>query len=352
MAAVELKEVPFRGIAGIRLGHAQNSEGGTGCTAIICEKGAVAGCDVRGGGPATHETDLLRPENMVQRIHSVLLTGGSAYGLEACAGVMAGLEARGVGFNVGVGVVPIVCGAALFDLYCGDPKCRPDRAMGREACDNAFTARDEQCANFKLSGNLGAGTGAAVGKLAGIKKATKGGVGVYAVEMNGIQMGAVVAVNAVGDVVDSDGTILAGMRNCDGPGFSNSEQHCLKTLLDPSAAFRTTQASVAPITNTTIACLVTNTSLTKANCTKLASVAHDAFARSIRPVHTNADGDSIFVLSTAPETVESPDALPNFTSLSVLATVVLETAVRRAILSATSAYGIPCGGEVKKINGM
>ena len=390
MQLIEEKEIAFATIPGIAIGHAQDVVGGTGCTVIACEAGAVAGCDVRGGGPATRETDLLRPENMVQRIHAVSLSGGSSFGLEACCGVMAELEERGVGFPVGVGVVPIVCGASLFDLYCGNPKCRPTKEMGRAACAQSYTSRGAlpdcadcvaaSTANRALSGNVGAGTGAAVGKVRGIANATKSGCGVYAVRIGDVFLGAVVAVNAVGDVVAEDGSIVAGLRKVSGGAgddvvpesgeghtpFYGSERYCLEMVSKSLNSFSSTkpsttseeQPSSSPLdgvtTNTTLACIVTNVPLTKSECTKLAAVSHDAFARCIRPVHTNADGDIVFVMSTAPPALDgvppglsNPAAPTNFMSLSVVATSVLSKAIWRAVSTAQGAYGLPSASEMR-----
>lgn len=180
-----MKEIGISEIKGIKIGHAQNREGATGCTVIICEKGAWAGVDQRGGAPATRETDLLKPMNKVEQIHALMLSGGSAYGLDACSGAMKYLEEKGIGFDVGVGVVPIVCGASLFDLIVGDPGCRPDMAMGYEACENAGTKEPEE-------GNWGAGTGATVGKFLGTERMMKSGLGIYALQTGDVQCAAVV----------------------------------------------------------------------------------------------------------------------------------------------------------------
>lgn len=318
-----MKEINITDIKGIKIGHAQNIAGGTGCTVILCEKGAWAGVDVRGGAPASRETDLLNPVNMVEQIHAVILSGGSAYGLDAAAGVMAFLEEKEIGFNVGVGVVPIVCGASLFDLIVGDPKCRPDKDMGYQACENAGI---EPVAE----GNVGAGTGAAVGKFLGMEHMMKGGLGTYALEIGGLQVGAVVAVNALGDVVDVDtGKKIAGLLNDDHTGLSNTEETMYAQFAQNKNVFSG---------NTTICCVVTNAKLTKTQANKLASMAHDGLARAIRPVHTMADGDTVFLMATG-EIQAMPDAV------GALAAEVVARAINRAVRKAEPAYGLKAAGD-------
>ncbi|MGE4354726.1 MAG: P1 family peptidase [Oscillospiraceae bacterium] len=318
-------EIHISDISGIKIGHAQNREGATGCTAIICEKGAAAGVDVRGGGPATRETDLLKPVNMVQRIHCVMLSGGSAYGLEAGDGAMQFLEENGVGFDVGVGVVPIVCGASLFDLIVGDPKCRPDKAMGYEACMNAGTVPPEE-------GNVGAGTGATVGKYFGISRMMKSGLGIYAVQHGDVQCAAVVAVNALGDVVDYDTReTISGLLTPD-----KSEMYpTAKAMYEEIARSRNVFSG-----NTTIGCIITNARLDKSQCSKLAGVTHDGYAQVIRPVHTSADGDTVFAMATGEVEV-------NADALGTLAAEVMARAINRAVLTAAPAYGLPAASSFK-----
>ena len=284
-----VREIRLTDIKGIRVGHAQNEEGGTGCTAVICEKGATASVDVRGGGPASRETELLRPEKMVQQIHCVMLSGGSAFGLEAGDGAMQYLEEKGIGFDVGVGVVPIVCGASCFDLVVGDPKCRPDKAMGYAAC--AAAGKDP------ASGKVGAGTGASVGKLGGPAGAERTGLGIYACEKDGVKCGAVAVVNALGDVIEN-GKIIAGMRGEDGEHADSSVR-----ILDLLTAEQTVNRE-----NTTLVCVVTNAKLTKDQANKIAQVAHNGFARAIEPVHTSMDGDLCYVMATG-EVHANADAL-------------------------------------------
>ncbi|MDD2216111.1 MAG: P1 family peptidase [Eubacteriales bacterium] len=313
-----MKEVNITEIKGIKIGHAQDFIGGSGCTVILCEKGAYAGVDVRGGGPASRETELLRPVNLVEQIHGVMLSGGSAYGLDAGSGAMKYLEEKGIGFDVGVAVVPIVCGASLFDLVVGDPKCRPDLQMGYEACKNAT-------ADKPAEGNVGAGTGATVGKFLGMEYMMKSGLGTYAVQIGDLIVGAIVAVNALGDVVDVDtGKRLAGILNREKTTLSSTED----TMYEEYDSSRNVFSG-----NTTIGCVITNAKLTKSQANKLASVAHNGYARAIRPVHTMADGDTIFVLSTGNVEV-MPDAV------GALATQVMAKAINRAVLEAEPAYGL------------
>lgn len=313
-----MKEVSITDIKGIKIGHAQDEAGGSGCTVILCEEGAFAGVDVRGGGPASRETELLKPVNLVEQIHAVMLSGGSAYGLDAGSGAMKYLEEKRVGFDVGVAVVPIVCGASLFDLIVGDPKCRPDQAMGYAACQNASSMKPAE-------GNVGAGTGATVGKFLGIDYMMKSGLGTYAVQIGELIVGAIVAVNALGDVVDLDtGKRLAGILNHEKTAIANTEEAMYSEYDSSRNVFSG---------NTTIGCIVTNAKLTKTQATKLASIAHNGFARAIRPVHTMADGDTIFVLSAGQMEV-MPDAI------GALATEVMAKAINRAVLMAEPAYGL------------
>ncbi|QIB70729.1 P1 family peptidase [Aminipila butyrica] len=321
-----MKEISLSDIKGIQVGHAQSVEGGTGCTAILCKEGAWAGVDVRGGGPATRETDLLRSENMVQQIHGVMLSGGSAYGLDACSGVMAYLEEKGVGFDVGVGVVPIVCGASLFDLVVGDSTCRPDKDMGYKACVDSERNQPEQ-------GNAGAGTGATVGKFLGMDRLMKSGLGIYALQAGDVQCAAVVAVNALGDVLDLDtGKPIAGILNEDGTGLASTEE----IMLNQIAASRNVFSG-----NTTIGCIITNAKLTKPQANKLASICHDGYARTISPVHTSADGDTIFTMATG-----QVDA--SFEALGVLAARVMAKAINNAVRHAKPAYGLKAACDLEK----
>lgn len=309
-------------VPGIRVGHATDLTGLTGCTVILCPDGAVVGADVRGGAPGTRETDLCRPGHLVERAHAVLLTGGSAYGLAAAAGVMQWLEERQIGYPAGAGVVPIVPAAVLFDLGIGDPRARPDAAMGYQAAASAAAGPVAQ-------GNVGAGTGATVGKLLGPEKATKSGLGTAAVHLTGgVTVGALVAVNAAGDVYDpATGQVVAGAR---GPrGFLN----ITRTLLAGAAP------AAFPGTSTTLACVATNAALTKEQVHKVAQMAHNGLARTIDPVHTLYDGDTVFALSCG--------QLPaDVNAVGTAAALALAQAVLRAVQAARAAGGLPAAGDL------
>ena len=308
-------------IPGILCGHSTNLAAGTGCTVIVCPEGATGGVDVRGGAPATRETDLLRPEETVQSLHSVVLSGGSAYGLAAACGVAEELERRGIGLDVGVGVVPIVSGACLFDLACGDPKVRPTAADGARACAAAFENGEKPLER----GNVGAGTGCTVGKLLGPDFAMKSGLGEAVECVAGLVVGAVSAVNAVGDVIDpATGEQVAGVRSRTG-------------YPAPTATDLLTEAQGSmplPRTNTTITCVVTNAKLDKAQATKVAQMAADGYAHAISPTHTTNDGDTIFVMATG-EVEAMVDVV------GALAVRVVSRAIVDAARSAHGAYGFP-----------
>jgi len=425
---MKMHRIDIREIPGFIIGNAENTEGGTGCTVIISEQGAVGGVDVRGGAPATRETDLLRSENTVENINAVVLSGGSAFGLEAASGVMCRLAEKGVGFKVGDISVPIVCGASLFDLAVGDPAAYPDKQMGTEACDNAYAGVFE-------SGNHGAGTGATCGKILGMERAMKTGLGTYACSDGYIQVGAVTAVNACADVYNGAGNIIAGLRNMDGDkivgsikylkGMVHSQSdpdlklediremaaregaamHTEETPEDVAEALQHAYEETSPDVytepdeksediclqeesdapeeeyeisyvdspeepeedtepeedeepeempevelspedmgydipfNTTISCLITNAKLTKSQANKLASILHDAYARSIKPVHSTMDGDTIFVMCSGETEV-------NFDAFAALATDILQYAIIDAANTAESAYGLPAARDI------
>lgn len=314
-----LKQIQITEIENIRIGHAQDMEHATGCTVIICENGAPAGVDVRGGGPASRETELLRPVADCTGIHALLLSGGSAFGLDAAGGVMEYLEERNIGFDVGVTKVPLVCESCLFDLNVANHRIRPDKKMGYEAC-----IQSEQ--NKPVMGNVGAGTGASVGKLGGIQTAMKSGLGMYAVQLGDLKIGAIVAVNALGDVYDyKTGKRLAGMRTNDGKDWADSEQVLYKLYNQKKNLFHQ---------NTTIGAIITNAKFDKTHMNKIAAMAQNGYARSIRPVHTTADGDSIYALS-----VGEIEADLNVTG--TLAAQVMAEAIKNAVLEAKPAYGLP-----------
>ncbi len=321
-----IEQLPVTAIPGFRLGNAHNLAAATGCTVILCPAGAVAGVDVRGGAPGTRETDLLRPENYVEKIHAVLLSGGSAFGLDAAAGVMAYLEERGVGFDVGVAKVPIVAGAVLFDLPCGDPAVRPDKAMGYAACLAA------EKGGF-AEGTAGAGAGATVGKFFGMEHAMKGGLGAYAAKVGGLMVGAVVAVNCLGDVVDPDGGgIIAGAYQDDPFAFLGSEDGMISKYGRTGNLFAG---------NTTIGAILTNAALTKGQAAKIASMAHNGYARTMRPAHTMVDGDTIFCLSAG-------SVAADVSVVGLIAARVMEWAVLRAVREATSLAGFKACRDSKK----
>ncbi|MFC7320621.1 P1 family peptidase [Halobacillus campisalis] len=315
-----MDEIHIQQIEGFELGHAQSTEGGTGCTVILSKSGAVAGVDVRGGAPGTRETDLLKSENLVQEVHGVFLSGGSAYGLSVGQGVMNVLEQEGAGFNVEVAKVPIVPGAILFDLAVGASNIRPGEEMGEQAALNALGH------HFFESGNYGAGTGASVGKILGFEKAMKGGLGHFAVQVGELKVGAVIAVNSFGDIIDpTSGERLAGAYNREKKQFLYTESILLNNLND-SHANRFSE-------NTTIGTIITNASMTKAEANKLASMAHDGLAVTMKPSHTFVDGDTLFTMSTNEKKVD-------LNTLGYLFTYVVERAVINAVQSAESAYGL------------
>ena len=325
-------------IGGFRIGNADDRRAATGCTVIVCENGAVAGVDVRGGGPATRETDLLRSENTVERINAVVLSGGSAFGLDAASGVMTELEKRGAGFHLGDITVPIVCQASLFDLAVGVADVRPDKLMGAKAVENAYKG-------IFSHGNYGAGTGASVGKYYGMDRAMKTGLGTYACSDGDLEIGAGPAVNAYADVYDVNGRIIAGLLNEDrtaimgsvGP-LKNSVKYVPVREVNTfdyhdDLAELSHELGYNDVFNTTICCLVTNAKMTKSQCNKLASILHDGYARAIKPVHSTVDGDTIFVMTTAEVDV-------NFDAFAALATDIVQYSIIDAALSAEDAFGL------------
>ena len=308
-------------VPGIEVGHFTDTRRPTGCSVIIARAGAVAGVDVRGAAPGTRETDLLHPSNLVEQVHAVLLAGGSAWGLDAASGVMRWLEENGIGFQVTYGLVPIVPAAVLFDLPVGDAGIRPDAAAGYAACVAAHQARQKQPRQPLAEGNVGAGAGALVGKLFGIHRAMKGGIGSAAVTVNGITVGAIVACNALGDVVNpASGEVIAGARALDGKA--------LLGLRDAILRGEAPQPLLAG-TNTTIGVVATDAVLTKAQAHRLAQVSHDGLARAINPVHTMSDGDVMFALGTG-----LAGKTPGMMVLSTLAAEVTAQAIVRAVRAA------------------
>ncbi len=301
-------------VAGLSVGHFTDTRRPTGCSVVLVPEGAVAGVDVRGAAPGTRETDLLSPTNTVDRIHAVLLSGGSAFGLDAAGGVMRWLEERGFGLPAGPVRVPIVPAAVLFDLMVGDARIRPDANAGYAACEAARTQAPAE-------GSVGAGAGALVGKVFGHERAMKGGIGTASVRVGGVTVGALVACNALGDVIDPDtGAVIAGARSEDGTRMIDTRRALL--------------AGEPPIpilagTNTTIGVIATDAALTKAQATRLAQGAHDGLARAINPVHTVSDGDTLFALATG-----RVKAHPGMMVLATMAAEAVARATVRAVLAA------------------
>ena len=320
-----MKEISIKDFRNIQIGQAENVQAGTGCTVFLLgREGASVGLDVRGGGPASRESELLKPLANAQVIHAILLAGGSAFGLDAAGGVMRYLEERGIGVDVGVTRVPLVCQSDLFDLTVADAHTRPDAAMAYEACVNAETG------NYR-DGNHGAGTGATVGKLLGMEHCMKSGIGSYAVQVGNLQVGAVVAVNAVGDVYDYEtGRKIAGLLAADGKTFLDSELAALQAIEAQAEKF---------VGNTTLGVILTNARLDKAHLCKIAGMAHDGYARAIRPVHTSMDGDSIYAVSLG-------DLPADMDIVGTLAARVMAKAIVRAVQAAEPAYGLPSASEI------
>jgi L-aminopeptidase/D-esterase-like protein len=307
-------------VAGIEVGHFTDTRRPTGCTVVIAREGAVGGVDVRGAAPGTRETDLLAPTNLVDRVHGILLAGGSAWGLDAATGVVQWLEQQGVGFPVGTACLPLVPGAVLFDLMVGDASIRPDAAAGYRACELASTKAPAE-------GNVGAGTGAAVGKVFGIERAMKGGIGTASVTVEGITVGALIACNALGDVIDPDtGEVIAGARTRNG-----------KSLIDTRRALLRGEPPKPLLagTNTTIGVIATDAVITKVQASRLATMGHDGLARSINPVHTMSDGDTLFVLGTG----RAGKSL----GMMVLGTMAAEAVAIAVTRAARAAQGITVG---------
>ncbi len=309
-------------VPGVEVGHFTDSRRPTGCSVVITRQGAVGGVAVRGAAPGTRETDLLEPGNTVNQVHAVLLSGGSAWGLDAAGGVMCWLDEQGIGLNVGPARVPIVPAAVLFDLTLGDPTIRPDAQAGYAACLNASAQAPAQ-------GNVGAGSGATVGKLFGMQRAMKGGIGTASVRVGGVTVGALVACNALGDVIDPDtGALIAGARNDNGHGLCDTRRSLL--------------AGVPPLpilagTNTTIGVIATDAKLSKTQAQRLAQIGHDGLARSINPVHTLSDGDTLFALSTGLASTS-----PGMTVLCVMAAEAVAMATLAAV---KSAQGVQLGTQ-------
>jgi L-aminopeptidase/D-esterase-like protein len=315
-------------VDGLKVGHHTLKERPTGCTVIIAEKGATAGVDVRGSAPGTRETDLLSPTATVDRVHAIVLSGGSAFGLDTATGVVKYLEQHNVGFAFGGAVVPIVPAAILFDLGVGDQKIRPNADCG-------FAAASDASDGPVAEGNVGAGAGATIGKMAGRERAMKGGIGSAAITLpDGLVVAALVAVNARGDVVDpGTGRVVAGMRTEDG-----------KQLADVRSLLRRGALKLPPpepLQHTTIGVVATNATLTKAQATKVAQMAHDGLARAIVPAHTSGDGDAIFALATG---TRGPADLD---TIGALAADAMADAIVRAVRAAASIPGYPAARDLR-----
>lgn len=310
-------------IKGLKIGQAENPDGITGVTALIFEEGAVAGVDVRGAAPGTRETDLLKPENLVQEVHAIVLSGGSAFGLESMSGVANYLEEQKIGFDVGVAYVPIVTGAILFDLGIGDPNIRPDADLGYKAAQNANN-------KVFLEGNHGAGMGATAGKIRGSEHAVKSGVGTYTITFDdGLVVSAVVAANPWGDIVDGN-NVIAGTLNDDKKTFANGTRVLLEGKGAKGFAGR----------NTTIGVIVTNAKVSKAQAGKIAQMAHDGYGRAINPVHTMYDGDTIFAAGTG-------EVEADINIVGIAAAEAMEIAIRRAAENTEGLGGYPSIKDIK-----
>lgn len=321
-----MTEIAVTEIGPVSIGQAEEKTVATGCTVMICGEGMRAGLDVRGGGPASRESQLLNPLMAAQTIHGIVLAGGSAYGLGAANGVMTYLEEHGIGYDTGFARVPLVAQADIYDLSVGSPDIRPDAAMGYEAARRAMEAPNYQ------DGNYGAGCGASVGKIAGMDTAMKTGIGSYAIQTGELKIGAIVVLNALGDIFDwKTGKQVAGLLKEDGTAFRSTMDYMR----------RSTQVTENKFTgNTTLAVVLTNASFDKAQLCKIAGMAHDGYARSIHPVHTSADGDSIFAVSVG-------DVRADQDLVGALSAEVVSEAILRAVFHAEGAYGLPSAGDLK-----
>ena len=314
-----MQEINLNDIENIRIGHAQDIEGGTGCTVIINEQGAPTGLDVRGGGPASRESELLNPVAAAQEIHAVLLSGGSAFGLDAAGGVMQYLSERNIGFDTGVAKVPLVCQSCIFDLVVGKPNAYPDKAMAYQACLDSENRKSIQ------NGNIGAGTGATVGKYRGVQTMMKSGIGTYAVKLGDLKVGAIVSVNALGDIFDIEsGDKLAGMLSADLSEFEDTEAAMYEDISCKENLFTG---------NTTISAVITNGKFNKVEAKKIAAMTHNGYGQAIRPVHTTADGDSVYVMSVG-------EVAADINVVGTLAARVMAMAIKKAVLETEPLYGL------------
>ena len=318
-------EISVTDIKNIRIGQVEDAQAATGCTVLICEDGMRAGLDVRGGGPASRESQLLNPLMSAQMIHAIVLSGGSAYGLGTANGVMEYLEEHGIGYDTGYALVPLVAQADIYDLSVGDAYVRPDASMGYEAAKLAFESPNYQ------DGNYGAGCGATVGKIAGMEYCMKTGIGSYAVRIGELEVGAIVVLNALGDVFNwKTGEQIAGMLSEDKTALRSTADYMKQSISAVENKFTG---------NTTLAVVMTNAAFDKSQLCKIAGMGHDGFARSIYPVHTSADGDSIYAVSVG-------DVKADQDLAGTLASEVISEAIIRAVENAQSAYGYPAASDI------
>lgn len=331
-----LKEIPLTDIENVKIGNAEDKEHATGCTVILCEQGAPAGIDVRGGGPASRETELLNPVAHCQAIHAVLLSGGSAFGLDAAGGVMEYLAEKGIGYAVGNVRVPLVVQSCIFDLLFVSDEVKPDKAMAKKACEAAQQ-------NCPTEGNVGAGCGATVGKFGSPDRCMNSGLGMYAVQLGDLKVGAIVSVNACGDVYEEEtGKILAGTLTPDKKGFYDSEKAMYEMYVAMAAQANQVNVQTNPengcVTNTTIGCIITNARFDKSRLNKIAAFAQNGYARSIRPVHTMNDGDTIYALSVG-------EVEADINVVGTLASRVMKEAVKNAVLHTEAFHELPCATD-------
>lgn len=307
MDYIDISDIPK-----FKIGHAQNFKAATGCTVILCEEGAITGVDVRGGAPATRQTDSLNPVNHTEKVHAILLTGGSAFGLDAAGGVMNYLEERSIGFDVGVTKIPSVCSAALFDLKIGEFSVRPDKGMAYQACLNSNKKQ-------ALEGSIGAGTGATIGKILGMDSAMKSGVGISVLKIKKLIIGAIMVVNCLGDVREpNSGRIIGGVLNKDKNGLLSTEDIMISKYDNKKDLFSV---------NTTIGVVITNAKLTKAQANKIASISQDGIARTIMPPHSMYDGDTIFTMGCG-------NVKADISTVGFLSVRAVEEAIVRAVILA------------------
>lgn len=318
----------------IKVGHAQDMDALTGCTVILCPRGAIAGISQRGGAPGTRETDLLRPNHLVEKVHAILLSGGSAFGLDAAGGVMRYLEEKKIGYKTGAALVPIVPAAILYDLAIGDSSVRPDAAMGYQACLNAFRKKPEE-------GNIGAGTGATVGKVFGMQAAMKSGIGTSSRDIGGgVSIGAIAAVNAFGDVLDyRDRKIIAGARKIQAASASKSGIQFANTLDVLGSIIGRGIMTFASKQNTIIGVIATNARLDKPGANKFAECASDGITLTIQPAFSMFDGDTVFGLSTGSKKID-------LNILCAFAPLVFADAILNAVRMAKSTGGLPAASDM------